>query len=96
VSTQIEQVDPWKAKVIRHHRAFRWVRWKSSHPEWTHDHCFLCAACICNHGGERHYAQAYVSELPGEPPFWLCRSCFKVVHQQLGLQRLSRDGSVLR
>src|SRR5215471_12404357 len=29
---------------------FKWERWTRPHPDWDHDHCFFCYACICDLG----------------------------------------------
>jgi len=88
-----EQVGDWKARVIYHHRVFRWTKWVNPKPTdpWEHDHCFLCTARIDEQKTPGHYGYAYLSENPDEW-FWLCRSCFKVVQKPLNLERLSRDG----
>ena len=70
--------------------SFSWTRWSSipHHEEWTHDHCWFCSACICNHRDtipmlkseleERGcFRQAYYSEQKPGVYLWVCRSCFK-------------------
>jgi hypothetical protein len=67
--------------------AFVWKRFRARE-QWSHDHCLLCSACICEHrardpydkpgpvkGG--HYRQAFYSEKPDGTYTWVCRSCFK-------------------
>jgi hypothetical protein len=61
--------------------AFKWERWQKPNAAWDHDHCFFCKACICDSGETGHYAHAFVLEYESDSPFWVCRSCFKLVRQ---------------
>jgi hypothetical protein len=63
--------------------AFRWERWTRPHPAWDHDHCFFCKACICDSGQSDHYGHAFVLRHRESSPFWVCRSCFKLVRSAL-------------
>jgi hypothetical protein len=63
--------------------AFKWERWRRPHPNWDHDHCFFCKACICDSGKSGHCAHAFVLRHGEDSPFWVCRSCFKLVRSAL-------------
>jgi hypothetical protein len=63
--------------------AFRWERWTRPHPDWDHDHCFFCQACICDSGERGHYGHAFVLRSRDDSAFWVCRSCFKLVRSLL-------------
>src|SRR5213080_1745261 len=68
---------------------FVWKRFRARE-HWSHDHCLICSACICEHresdpydkpgqvpGG--HYRHVFYSEKPDGTHTWVCRSCFKRV-----------------
>jgi len=84
---------------------FVWKRWTRPHDAWTHDHCRLCHACICDHrdrdphdkpgpveGG--HYRHAYYAERPDGTDVWVCRTCFKRVQAAFGwtVQSMNTSG----
>src|SRR5437867_13313887 len=66
---------------------FVWKRFRARE-DWSHDHCLVCSACICEHrerdpydkpgpveGG--HYRHAFYAEASDGTYTWVCRSCFK-------------------
>jgi len=66
---------------------FVWKRYRARE-DWSHDHCLVCSACICEHrerdpydkpgpvvGG--HYRHAFYAEASDGTYTWVCRSCFK-------------------
>jgi hypothetical protein len=67
-----ELPDRWKSDgAFWSEIPFVWKRWDKFSPDWTHDHCNFCFACICNHRdrfpetdpGERGcYRHAYYAE----------------------------------
>ncbi len=82
----------WKNAV------FTWTRWISPNPDWDHDHCRFCYACICNHRetcpewksafAERGcYSHAFYAEKKSRIYIWVCRHCFKLAQRELGWQR---------
>ncbi|MGA7522801.1 MAG: hypothetical protein WBW84_09970 [Acidobacteriaceae bacterium] len=72
---------------------FVWKRWDKFRPDWTHDHCNFCFACICNHrdrfpetdpGDRGCYRHAWYAEKEPRVYIWVCRTCFKRVRDELG------------
>jgi hypothetical protein len=67
---------------------FVWKKWEGYNENSTHDHCWPCFACICDHRerfpewkqahDERGcYRHAYFSEREPGIYLWVCRNCFK-------------------
>jgi hypothetical protein len=68
---------------------FVWKRFRARE-QWSHDHCLLCSACICEQRtrdpydkpgpvDNGHYRHAFYSEKQDGTYTWVCRSCFKRV-----------------
>lgn len=58
-------------------RRFKFTRWTSRYPEWTHDHCRGCRVHICGaEDGDIH--EAYVTLDSDEE--WVCPKCFELYH----------------
>ena len=85
VIASIQNIPEHDLRVAEAYRglAFKWQRWARPQPDWDHDHCFFCKACICDSGRSGHYAHAFVVKRDQDSPFWVCRSCFKVVRAAL-------------
>ena len=77
----VGQLSEAQIQIAERYRGaeFHWEHWQSPNPDWDHDHCFSCNACICDSGDAGHYAQAYVTRQGADSPFWVCRSCFKLL-----------------
>src|SRR5262244_3697186 len=87
----VPELQDWKLRLAEdwHDAAFTWKQFHARE-HWSHAHCLLCFACICEHrvrdpydkpgpveGG--HYRHAFYSEKPDGTYTWVCRSCFKRV-----------------
>jgi hypothetical protein len=87
-----ELPDRWKSDgAFWRGIPFVWKRWDRFRPDWTHDHCNFCFACICNHRdrfpesdpGERGcHRHAYYAERDPHVYIWVCRTCFKRVRAE--------------
>jgi hypothetical protein len=56
-------------------RSFRFTRWQSSDPEWTHDHCRGCRAHICD-SNDDDYHEGFVTSGVNGVEDWVCPKCF--------------------
>jgi hypothetical protein len=79
----LANIPEWEMRVAARYRGltFKWERWQKPNANWDHDHCFFCQACICDSGQTGYYAHAFVLKHERDSPFWVCRSCFKLVRQ---------------
>ena len=94
--TLLSQAASWRETL------FTWKRWDRYRPDWTHDHCLFCFACICNHrdrfpelnpGDRGCYRHAYYAEREDGTYLWVCRNCFKRFQKDFDWARTgSRQG----
>ena len=86
---EVENIDEWLTGFAPFRNAiFAWKKWERRHEDWTHDHCWACFACVCDHR-ERFpdlkkaheergcYRHAGYAELEPGKYLWVCRTCFK-------------------
>ncbi len=100
----VSDLPEWKLRFASAWRDAEFV-WKQFHAreDWSHDHCLVCSACICEHrardpndkpgrveGG--HYGHAFYSEKPDRTYTWVCRDCFKLLRPIVNwrIRRLQR------
>ncbi len=88
--------DTWRGA------AFVWKQWDRPNENWTHDHCWFCSACICDHRTrfpewksaheERGcYRHAYYAEQKRDVYLWVCRNCFKRLRAEFGWTVAGQD-----
>lgn len=97
-ATPPEQWLRWAQHL--HGAVFVWRRWLSQAPDWDHDHCTFCYACICDHREQlphlraKHaergcYRHAFHTDHDGAST-WVCRICFKCLRGEAAWTIASR------
>jgi hypothetical protein len=100
---EVENVDEWLTRFAPFRGAvFVWKQWDRPHEGWTHDHCWSCFACVCDHRErfpewkQAHeergcYRHAYYTELKPGVYLWVCRTCFKRLKSEMNWAVASPD-----
>ena len=73
-----------KDKALQHltplaGRTFTLKRWKSTEPEWTHDHCRGCRSHICDSDDDDAHDGYVTIDAHGDED-WVCPKCFQMYH----------------
>jgi len=103
---ELEEIpDRWRTGYESWRSAsFVWKEWNRPHEEWTHDHCWFCFACICDHRArypefkQSHeergcYRHAYYTEEKPGVYLWVCRNCFKRLRAEFGWTVAGQDAA---